>query len=85
MGTHPSLTSGIQHSTLSERAAWSTGLASLRERLNAMCDLVAVWRERIYYRGELKRLAADGPQRIDDVGLTLAGVEAELHKRFWEA
>jgi len=48
-------------------------------------DLVAVWRERGYYRRELTRLAKDGPQLIDDIGLTMRAVEAEIEKPFWQA
>ncbi|TPI44685.1 hypothetical protein FJ417_32925 [Mesorhizobium sp. B3-1-7] len=82
MSTQLSLTSRFYQSFWSEQRTWTTGPASVLARLIALRGL---WRERIYYREELKRLAEDGPQRVDDVGLTLAAVEAELQKPFWEA
>lgn len=85
MSTQLSLTSRIHQSLWSEQPAWTTGPVVVWARLIALRGLVAVWRERKYYREELKRLAEDGPQRIYDVGLTLAAVEAELQKPFWKA
>ncbi|MBZ9795479.1 DUF1127 domain-containing protein [Mesorhizobium sp. ES1-4] len=85
MSTQLSLTSRFYQSFCSEQPTWTIGPASVWARLIALRGLVAVWRERMYYRKELKRLAEHGPQRIDDVGLTLAGVEAELQKPFWQA
>ncbi|TPJ37214.1 hypothetical protein FJ418_02945 [Mesorhizobium sp. B2-8-3] len=82
MSTQLSLTSRFYQSFWSEQPTWTTGPASVLARLIALRGL---WRERIYYREELKRLAEDGPQRVDDVGLTLAAVKAELQKPFWEA
>ncbi|TPM05311.1 hypothetical protein FJ960_12840 [Mesorhizobium sp. B2-3-11] len=79
------LTSRFYQSFWSEQPTWTTGPASVWARLIALRGLVAVWRERMYYREELKRLAEDGTQRIDDIGLTLAAVEAELQKPFWQA
>ncbi|MBZ9683867.1 hypothetical protein LB524_16675 [Mesorhizobium sp. ESP6-5] len=85
MSTQLFLTSRLCQSFWSEQPTWTTGPASVWARLIALRGLVAVWRERMYYREELKRLAEDGPQRIDDVGLTLAAVEADLQKPFWQA
>jgi uncharacterized protein YjiS (DUF1127 family) len=47
-------------------------------------DLVARWRQRTYFRKELMRLAQDGPHMIDDIGLTMREVEAEIEKPFWQ-
>lgn len=47
--------------------------------------LIRSWRERMYYRGELMRLLKDGPELIDDIGLTMRQVEAEITKPFWQA
>ena len=82
MSTQLSFTSRLYQSLWSEQPTWTTEPVSVWARLFALRGLVAVWRERKYYREELKRLAEDGPQRIDDVGLTPAAVEAELHKPF---
>lgn len=44
---------------------------------------VSSWRERLFYRHELARLAKDAPHMIDDIGLTKDEVEFELAKPFW--
>ncbi len=46
-------------------------------------SLFATWRRRIGFRRDLERLAKAGPYLIDDIGLTMAQVEAELGKPFW--
>ncbi|MBN9253353.1 MULTISPECIES: DUF1127 domain-containing protein [unclassified Mesorhizobium] len=53
-------------------------LATLRGR-------IAAWRERAYFRWELKRIARDNPHLIDDIGLTKRQVEDEIAKLpFWQ-
>lgn len=42
-----------------------------------------VWRERIQYRRELRRLALVAPHMIDDIGLTLHQALAEADRPFW--
>jgi uncharacterized protein YjiS (DUF1127 family) len=46
-------------------------------------DLVTAWRKRIRLRWHLARLSKDGPELIEDIGLTMAQVEAELKRPFW--
>jgi uncharacterized protein YjiS (DUF1127 family) len=51
--------------------------------LAAVGNLISAWRERGYFRWELARLAKDNPELIDDIGLTMQQVEAEIAKPFW--
>ena len=44
--------------------------------------LIATWRRRIGLRRDLRRLS-ETPWLIDDVGLTMAQVRAEIEKPFW--
>jgi uncharacterized protein YjiS (DUF1127 family) len=46
---------------------------------------VALWRGRLRRREALASLARLGPHILDDVGLTVEQVEAELKKPFWKA
>ncbi|PBC02570.1 hypothetical protein CK220_20060 [Mesorhizobium sp. WSM3860] len=54
--------------------------ASKATRITAF---ISTWRERLFYRNELARLARDAPHMIDDIGLTEEEVELELAKPFW--
>jgi uncharacterized protein YjiS (DUF1127 family) len=45
--------------------------------------LVRTWRKRIRFRRHLARLSQDGPALVEDIGLTMKQVEAELRKPFW--
>jgi uncharacterized protein YjiS (DUF1127 family) len=47
--------------------------------------MFATWRKRFRFRRHLERLSKDGPQLIEDIGLTMDEVEAELQKPFWQA
>jgi uncharacterized protein YjiS (DUF1127 family) len=85
MSTQLSLTSKFGQALWSEWSALQNEPSSAWSRLKDVRGLVAVWRERRYYRRELKRLAKDGPQLIDDIGLTMRIVEAEIQKPFWQA
>ncbi|WP_292667494.1 DUF1127 domain-containing protein [Mesorhizobium sp.] len=51
--------------------------------LAALGNLISAWRERSYFRWELARLANDAPELIDDIGLTMQQIEAEIAKPFW--
>ena len=53
------------------------GRASLR-------SIVAIWRWRMRYRRELEQRSKDAPHLIEDIGLTVRQVEAEIAKRFWQ-
>ncbi|WP_198021628.1 DUF1127 domain-containing protein [Mesorhizobium sp. WSM3224] len=56
-----------------------------RYSLAALRSFVAARRERAYFRFELKRMAADNPHLIDDIGMTRSQVEAEIAKLpFWQ-
>ncbi|UVK57152.1 DUF1127 domain-containing protein [Mesorhizobium sp. AR02] len=46
-------------------------------------SLIAAWDERAYFRWQLARMATDTPELVDDIGLTMAEVEAEIAKPFW--
>ncbi|TPN85073.1 DUF1127 domain-containing protein [Mesorhizobium sp. CU2] len=60
------------------KSRWRYSLAALR-------SLIALRREQAYFRFELKRMAADNPYLIDDIGLTKEEVEAEIAKLpFWQ-
>ncbi len=70
------------------RSDWSLTAnerASLWIRLKNISGLAADWRERWWYRRELRRLASDGSHLIDDVGLTLREAQVEMAKPFWHA
>jgi uncharacterized protein YjiS (DUF1127 family) len=47
-------------------------------------QLLDIWRERIEYRRNLRRLLAVGPHMIEDVGLASEAAHAEVMKSFWE-
>ena len=85
MSTQLSLTSKFHQLLWSDQPVLRTEPSSALSRLKDLRGLFAVWRERIYYRRELKRLAKDVPELIDDVGLTMSIVEAEIQKPFWQA
>lgn len=42
-----------------------------------------IWRERIRYRRDLRRIALAAPHMIDDIGLTLDQALAEADRPFW--
>lgn len=46
---------------------------------------IAVWRGRLRHREALAALARLGPHILEDVGMTVEQVEAELKKPFWKA
>ncbi|MER9144252.1 DUF1127 domain-containing protein [Mesorhizobium sp. M0871] len=46
-------------------------------------NLIAAWDNRAYCRWQLARMARETPQLIDDIGLTMAEVNAEIAKPFW--
>ena len=52
-------------------------------RLVVLRDTIATWRERVYFRRELEKLMKNNPELIDDIGLTIRQVEAEIVKPFW--
>jgi uncharacterized protein YjiS (DUF1127 family) len=58
-------------------ARWHCSLINLR-------DIIATWRERSRFRGDLEQVSRDNPYLIDDIGLTKRQVEAELAKPFWQ-
>lgn len=45
--------------------------------------LLPTWRERVRRRRELKNRLTISPHLIDDMGMTVKEVEAEIAKRFW--
>ncbi len=56
-----------------------------RYSLAALRSLIAERRKRAHFRFELKRMARDNPHLIDDIGLTMKEVEAEIAKLpFWQ-
>ena len=57
--------------------------AGRRYTLATPGNLISAWRERSYFRWDLARLAKDSPELIDDIGLTMEQVEAEIAKPFW--
>ena len=47
--------------------------------------MIAAWRERTYFRWELKQMSKNNPHLIDDIGLTRRQVEEEIAKLpFWQ-
>lgn len=58
-------------------------LTTLRSHIATWRD--GSWRERIYFRWQLRQMAKDNPHLIDDIGLTNRQVEAEIAKPFWQA
>jgi len=46
-------------------------------------SLIAAWEERAYFRWQLARMATETPELIDDIGLTMKQVDAEIAKPFW--
>ncbi|TCN29076.1 DUF1127 domain-containing protein [Sinorhizobium americanum] len=62
--------------------AW-TGEATALDGPVTTGSLVETWNRRIHYREELARLSKDGPELLDDIGLTTRQVEDELTKPFW--
>ncbi len=58
---------------------------ALRRRPASLRSMIAAWRERIYFRWELKRISETNPHLIDDIGLTSWQVEEEIAKLpFWQ-
>jgi uncharacterized protein YjiS (DUF1127 family) len=56
-----------------------------RYSLSALRSLIAERRKQARFRFDLKRMAADNPHLIDDIGLTKEEVEAEIAKLpFWQ-
>ncbi|TXR47659.1 DUF1127 domain-containing protein [Phyllobacterium endophyticum] len=58
-------------------ARWHCSVTNLR-------DIIATWRERSRFRGDLEQISRDNSYLIDDIGLTKRQVEAELAKSFWQ-
>ncbi|MBA1143416.1 DUF1127 domain-containing protein [Mesorhizobium sp. CCANP35] len=56
--------------------------AGAKNRLS-LWGLIKAWDDRAYYRRQLARMAGDTPELIDDIGLTMKEVEAEIAKPFW--
>lgn len=56
-----------------------------RYSLAALRSLIATRRKQARFRFDLKRMAADNPHLIDDIGLTKEEVELEIAKLpFWQ-
>lgn len=53
------------------------------ERQPGLIGLIVAWGERTRFRGQLATMARDTPELIDDIGLTMAEVNAEIAKPFW--
>jgi uncharacterized protein YjiS (DUF1127 family) len=71
-----------------DRAAWpgtpvGPAAVSRRYSLATLRSIIATWRERIRFRGELAQMSKDNPHLIDDIGMTRRQVEAEIAKPFW--
>ncbi|WP_246093843.1 MULTISPECIES: DUF1127 domain-containing protein [Mesorhizobium] len=64
----------------SERQSKAAGHTQSRPSLKS---LIKAWRDRAYFRHELARMAMDLPELIDDIGLTMKQVKAEIAKPFW--
>jgi len=59
--------------------------AARRYSLAALRSLIATRRKQARFRFDLKRMAADNPHLIDDIGLTKEEVELEIAKLpFWQ-
>jgi uncharacterized protein YjiS (DUF1127 family) len=54
-----------------------------RERRPHLVSLIATWTERARFREDLALKARDTPELVDDIGLTMAEVDAEIAKPFW--
>ncbi|MBP0582007.1 DUF1127 domain-containing protein [Labrys sp. LIt4] len=52
--------------------------------LTALPKMIAIWRQRIYFRRELEEMAKANPHLIDDIGMKKWQVEAEIAKPFWQ-
>lgn len=68
------------------RRGTSVGQASRRRySLASLRNTVAAWRERTYFRWDLKRISDTNPHLIDDIGLTRRQVDEEIAKLpFWQ-
>jgi uncharacterized protein YjiS (DUF1127 family) len=66
-------------------AAASAKPVGIWRKIADLPTLVGTWRERLYFRRELMRLVKDGPELIDDIGLTMRQVDDEIAKPFWQA
>ncbi|ESY89814.1 MULTISPECIES: hypothetical protein [unclassified Mesorhizobium] len=64
----------------SERQPTAAGRTQNRSGLKS---LVKEWSDRAYFRHQLACMATNSPELIDDIGLTLKQVEAEIAKPFW--
>ena len=68
------------------RRGTPVGQASRRRySLTTLRNTIAAWRERTYFRWDLKRISEANPHLIDDIGLTRRQVEEEIAKLpFWQ-
>ena len=63
--------------------AWAP-LRRRRYGFEILSGMFAAWDERIHFRHDLQRMAADSPHLIADIGLTMQQAEAEIAKPFWQ-
>ena len=68
------------------RRGTPVGQASRRRySLATLRNTIAAWRERAYFRWDLKRISDTNPHLIDDIGLTRRQVDEEIAKLpFWQ-
>jgi len=52
--------------------------------LKRFSEAPSLWRERIRYRSELKRLIKVGSHMVGDVGLAWEDAQLEAKKSFWQ-
>src|SRR5262245_15074919 len=66
-----------------DRDPLPVGQALHDRQRHGLAGTFRVWRERIQYRRDLRRLALVAPHMIDDIGLTPDQAMAEADRPFW--
>ena len=46
--------------------------------------ILVIWEDRVRVREQLQRMADQYPERLRDIGMTIAQVRAETNKAFWQ-
>ena len=66
------------------QAARPADASPRRFSLASLRTMIAIWRWRRSYRWDLEQRSRDSLHLIEDIGLTMQQVEAEIAKRFWQ-
>ncbi|MEY9531956.1 DUF1127 domain-containing protein [Sinorhizobium fredii] len=84
MNTTPTLASAPHQAAPPRTHVTPADVSRRHYSLATLRSIVATWRWRTRFRGDLEQRLKGDPHLIDDIGPTRPQVEAEIAKPFWQ-